>query len=47
MNPLMWLLVIIGSIAGVGTTIYIIVSFIVVVAYKIYRMAKYHMSLYD
>jgi len=47
MNPLMWLLVIIGSIAGVGTTIYIIVSFIVVVAYKIYRKAKYHMSLYD
>lgn len=47
MNPLMWLLVIIGSLAGVGTTIYIIISFIAVVAYKIYRMAKYHMSLYD
>ena len=39
MNPLMWLLVIIGF--------YIIVSFIGVVAYKIYRMAKYHMSIYD
>lgn len=47
MNPLMWLLVIIGSLAGVGTTIYIIISFIAVIAYKIYRMAKYHMSLYD
>ena len=47
MTPLMWLLVIIGSIAGVGTTLYIIVSFIGVVAYKIYRMSKYHMSIYD
>ena len=47
MNPLMWLLVIIGSLAGVGITLYIIVSFIGVVGYKIYRMAKYHMSLYD
>lgn len=47
MNPLMWILVILGCVAGVGTTLYIIVSFFITVGYKIYRMAKYHMSLYD
>lgn len=47
MNPLMWILVAVGCVAGVGTTIYIIISFIGVLAYKIYRMCKYHVSLYD
>ncbi len=47
MNPLMWLLVIVGSVAGVGTTLYIIVSLFAVLGYKIYRAVKYHISLYD
>ncbi len=47
MNPLIWVLVILGSVAGVGTTLYIIVSFFAVAAFKIYRKFKYHISLYD
>lgn len=47
MNPLMWILVIIGGLAGVGTTLYILVSFVAVVAFKIYRMKKYHLSFFD
>ncbi|MBO5155482.1 MAG: hypothetical protein J6C00_14185 [Eubacterium sp.] len=47
MNPLMWILVIIGGLAGAGSTIYILVSFVAVVGYKIYRKCKYHMSFYD
>ena len=47
MNPFMWLLVIIGSVAGVGTTLYIIVSLFAVLAFKIYRTVKHHIPLYD
>lgn len=47
MNPLMWILVAIGGLAGVGTTLYILVSFFAVVGFKIYRKCKYHMSFYD
>lgn len=47
MNPLMWILVIIGGLAGVGTTLYILISFVAVVAFKIYRMKKYHLSFFD
>ncbi len=47
MNPFMWLLVIIGSVAGVGTTLYIIVSLFAVLGYKIYRRVKYHIPLCD
>lgn len=47
MNPIMWILVAIGGLAGVGTTLYILVSFIAVVGFKIYRKCKYHMSFYD
>lgn len=47
MNPLMWILVIIGGLAGAGSTIYILVSFVAVVGYKIYRKCKYHISFYD
>ena len=47
MNPLMWILVIIGGLAGAGSTLYILVSFIAVVAIKLYRKCKYHMSFYD
>lgn len=47
MNPLMWILVIIGGLAGAGSTLYIIVSFIAVAAFKIYRKCKYKISIYD
>ena len=43
----MWILVIIGGLAGAGSTIYILVSFVAVVGYKIYRKCKYHISFYD
>ena len=47
MNPLMWILVIIGGLAGAGSTLYILVSFVAVVGFKLYRKCKYHMPFYD
>ena len=47
MDPLMWILVIIGGLAGAGSTLYILVSFVAVVGFKIYRKCKYHVSFYD
>ncbi len=47
MNPFMWLLVIIGSVAGVGTTLYIVVSLFAVLGFKFYRKAVHHISLFD
>ena len=47
MNIGLLLLIIIGGAAGAFSTLYIVVSLIGTIAYKIYRSAKYHVSLYS
>lgn len=47
MNIGLLILIIIGGAAGAFSTLYICVSLIGTLAYKIYRSAKYHISLYD
>lgn len=47
MNPLIWLVVILGALLGLVSSLYIIVSLIGMIIYKIYRKCKYHVSLYD
>lgn len=47
MNIFLWILVLIGGATGALSTLYIVVSLFAVIFYKIYRKAKYHVSLYD
>lgn len=47
MNIFLWILIFIGGAAGALSTLYIIVSLFAVMFYKIYRMIKYHASIYD
>lgn len=47
MNIGILLLVIIGGAAGLLSTLYLVVSMIWVLIYKIYRKIRYHASLYD
>lgn len=47
MNIGLWILVIIGGATGALSTIYIIVSLFATIFFKLYRKAKYHISLYD
>lgn len=47
MNIEIILLVIIGESLGLLSTLYLVVSMIWVLVYKIYRKIKYHASLYD
>lgn len=43
----MWIITIIGGAAGILSTLYIVVSILTVLVYKVYRKAKYHISLYN
>ncbi|MBQ6786236.1 MAG: hypothetical protein IJO85_00785 [Lachnospiraceae bacterium] len=46
-NIFLWIIIIIGGGAGALSTLYIIASLFGTLGYKIYRTAKYHVSLYD
>lgn len=47
MNIVLWIIIIIGGGAGAFSSLYIVFSLIGTLGYKIYRTAKYHISLYD
>ena len=47
MNIGLLLLIIIGGSVGALSTLYIVVSLIGTIAYKIFRTAKYHVPLYS
>ncbi len=47
MNILMWIVIVIGCLLGLVSSLYIVVSMIAMIGYKIYRKCKYNMSLYD
>ena len=47
MNIGLLLLIIIGGSVGALSTLYIVVSLIGTIAYKIFRTTKYHASLYS
>ena len=47
MNILLWSIIIIGGSVGLLSSLYCILSLVVVIGYKIYRMIKYGTSLYD
>ncbi len=47
MNIIIWLIVIIGCTSGALSTLYILVSGVGMLGYKIYRKCRYHASFYD
>lgn len=47
MNILIWLVIILGGLLGFVSSMYILVSLIGMIIYKIYRKCRYHVSLYD
>lgn len=47
MNIGMWIIVIIGGAAGLFSSLYLIVSLPVVIIWKIFRKAKYGISLFN
>lgn len=47
MNIFYYILLFIGGSVGLLSTLYMVVSLIAVIVYKIYRKIKYHISLYD
>jgi hypothetical protein len=47
MNILLWILIFIGGAAGALSTLYIVVSLLGTVIFKIYRKVKYNISIYD
>lgn len=47
MNIGLWILLIIGGIAGGLSTLYLIFSLPAVVCFKIYRKIRYGLALYD
>lgn len=47
MNIAVWLMVVIGGAAGLLSTLYIVVAIFAVIIFKLYRKARYHISLYD
>lgn len=42
-----WIIVILGGAAGLLSTLYIVVSLIGTLLYKIYRKCRYHIALYN
>lgn len=47
MNIGMWIIVIIGGAAGLFSSLYLIVSLPVVIIWKIFRKAKYGITLFN
>jgi hypothetical protein len=47
MNIFLWILVFIGGAAGALSTLYIVISLIATIIFKIYRKVKYNISIYD
>lgn len=47
MNIGMILLIIVGGCAGALSTLYIVVSLVGMITYKLYRTARYRISLYN
>lgn len=47
MDILIWIVIIIGGGTGLLSSLYIVVSMLAMIGYKIYRKFKYHASLYD
>lgn len=47
MNILIWLVIILGGLLGFVSSMYILVSLVGMIIYKIYRKCRYHVSLYD
>lgn len=46
-NFLVWLVVILGGGFSLILCLYILLSLVVMIIYKIYRKIRYHASLYD
>ena len=47
MNIGLFLVIVVGRLVGVLSTVYCAVSLVAVIGYKIYRSIKYHISIYD
>lgn len=47
MNIVLILIAVIGGAAGILSTLYCTISMIAVIIWKIYRKAKYHISMFD
>ncbi|RZT00527.1 hypothetical protein [Cuneatibacter caecimuris] len=46
-NIAIWIVTIVGGLAGLLSTLYLTVSLFVVLGQKIYRKIKFHASMYD
>ncbi|MBQ7707176.1 MAG: hypothetical protein IJT72_05295 [Lachnospiraceae bacterium] len=46
-NALVWLVVILGGGFSLILCLYILLSLVAMIIYKIYRKIRYHASLYD
>lgn len=47
MNIFLYIVIILEIIVGVSSTLYLTVSLPAIIVYKIYRKAKYKISLFD
>ncbi|MBR1866566.1 MAG: hypothetical protein IJ801_08675 [Lachnospiraceae bacterium] len=47
MDILLWIVIIVGGGTGLLSCLYIIVSLLGMIIYKVYRKIRYHASLYD
>jgi len=47
MNPFMMLIIILETVVGIGSCLYVIVSLFGTLGYKIFRKIRYGASLYD
>lgn len=43
----LWLIIIVGGLAGILSSLYVVVSLFGTIGYKIYRKAKFGISLYN
>lgn len=47
MDILIWIMIIVGGVAGVLSTVYLVLAMPVIFIWKVYRKIKYHIALYD
>lgn len=43
----LWLIIIVGGLAGIVSSLYVVVSLFWTLGYKIYRKCKYGIALYN
>ncbi|MCI5873306.1 MAG: hypothetical protein PUJ55_11330 [Clostridiales bacterium] len=47
MDIIIWIMIIVGGVAGLLSTVYLVLAMPAIFIWKIYRKVKYHIALYD